>query len=76
MVIRCADKASQDKAVALLAEKTKKSAVKSKTVQKGHIEINMEIRLDGDDTDFVNELADIEGVDSAVLVSYNGDYMG
>ena len=37
---------------------------------------NAEIRLRSDDTGFVNELADIAGVESAVLVSYNGDYMG
>ena len=36
----------------------------------------MEIRLKDDNTDFVNTLADMEGVQSAVLVSYNGDYMG
>ena len=36
----------------------------------------MEIRLKDDNTDFVNELADMAGVSSAVLVSYNGDYMG
>ena len=40
------------------------------------MELNLEIRLKDDNTDFVNELARIEGVNSAVLVSYNGDYMG
>ena len=50
--------------------------VKSKTVQKGCIEINAEIRLPNDDTEFVNDLAELPGVESAVLVSYNGDYMG
>ena len=29
-----------------------------------------------DITDFVNELAGKEGIQSVVLVSYNGDYMG
>jgi len=29
-----------------------------------------------DNTDFVNELADMEGINSAVLVSFNGEYMG
>lgn len=28
------------------------------------------------DTGFVDPLAGLEGVQSAVLVSYNGDYMG
>ena len=50
--------------------------MKSKTVQKGLIELNCEIRLLDDNTDFINQLADLNGVQSAVLVSYNGDYMG
>lgn len=29
-----------------------------------------------ENTDFINTLADMQGVTSAVLVSYNGDYMG
>ena len=39
-------------------------------------ELNMEVRLDGENTDFVNDLAALPGVQSAVLVSYNGEYMG
>ena len=40
------------------------------------VELNLELRLKSDRTDFINTLADMEGVQSAVLVSYNGDYMG
>ncbi len=40
------------------------------------VEINLEVRLRDDNTDFINELSVIPGVQSAVLVSYNGDYMG
>ena len=40
------------------------------------MELNLEVRLADDNTDFVNELAAFEGVQSAVLVSYNGEYMG
>ena len=36
----------------------------------------MEVRLKDGRTDFVNALAGMPGVRSAVLVSYNGDYMG
>ena len=50
-------------------------AVKSKSAQKNLVELNLEIRLKDDNTDFVNALAEIPGVQSAVLVSYNGDYM-
>ena len=48
----------------------------SKTVQKGDIELNLELSLKDDNTDFINETADMNGVKSAVLVSYNGDYTG
>lgn len=36
----------------------------------------MEVRLKDDNTDFINVLSEMPGVQSAVLVSYNGDYMG
>lgn len=50
--------------------------VKSKTVQKGSVELNAEVRMRDDNTDFINILSEMTGVTSAVLVSYNGDYMG
>ena len=76
VVIRCADRKSEKAALEFLDENTKRMVVKSKSVQKGAIEVNAEIRLRNDDTDFINDLAEIQGVENAVLVSYNGDYMG
>ncbi len=76
VVVRCDGHDSESKAKAFLDGKAERCVVKSKTAQKGSVELNMEIRLKDDNTDFVNTLADMEGVQSAVLVSYNGDYMG
>lgn len=76
VVLTCIDQESEKAATEYLTGQTKRCAVKSKTVQKGRIELNLEIRLQNDDTDFINTLAGLEGVESAVLVSYNGDYMG
>ena len=76
VVIQCDSSETEQKATAYLAENTQKCVVKSKSVQKGLIELNCEIRLKDESTDFVNALADMDGVSSAVLVSYNGDYMG
>ena len=76
VVIRCSDHASEKAAMDYLKTQTQRCVVKSKTAQKGEIELNLEIRLKNDNTDFVNALADMSGVHSAVLVSYNGDYMG
>ena len=50
--------------------------VKSKSAQKGNIELSYEVSLKSDDTAFITALSDMDGVESAVLVSYNGDYMG
>ena len=76
VVIRCADHASETAAKQFLESRTERCIVKGKTAQKGQVELNMEIRLRDDNTDFINELSDMKGVESAVLVSYNGDYMG
>ena len=76
VVLDSNDHASEEKAMAFLKDKVNKCSVKSKTARRGSVELNLEIRLKDDNTDFVNELAGIEGVNSAVLVSYNGDYMG
>lgn len=76
IVISCTNHASEKKAKAFLDGQVQRCVVKSKTAQKGSIELNLEVRLKDDNTDFVNELSEIDGVNSAVLVSYNGDYMG
>lgn len=75
-VLSCADSEAEKAAVEYLQSKTKKCVVKSKTASKGAVELNLDVRLKDDSTDFINELADMQGVTSAVLVSYNGEYMG
>ena len=76
LVLKISDRNAEDNALSLVKDSTIKCVTKSKTVQKGLIELTTEVRLKGDETDFVNRLADMDGVISAVLVSYNGDYMG
>jgi len=76
LVLRCTDHDSEVSAVQYLREQVKKSVVKSKTVQEGTVELNLDIRLKDENTDFINTLSAMPGVHSAVLVSYNGDYMG
>ena len=76
VVLRCDSSASEKNVTGYLAKQTKRCTVKSKTVRKGEIELNLEVRLKDDNTDFINALTEFEGVQSAVLVSYNGDYMG
>lgn len=76
IVINCTDHESETNAMEFLRKHTKRVVVKSKTARKGAVELNLEIRLQDEDTDFINTLSEMEGIGSAVLVSYNGDYMG
>lgn len=76
LVIRCADPASEAAAMAIAGKLPDKPRVKAKTVTKGGVEITAEVRLRDASTDFVGEISALEGVESAALVSYNGEYMG
>lgn len=58
-----------------LKNKVKRLSIKSKVVERDSIELNIEVRLKDDNTDFLNEICEMQGIKSAVLVSYNGDYM-
>lgn len=76
VVLSCSDSAAEKRAVALLEKSVQRYSVKSKSAQKGKIELNIEVRLKNNDTDFINALSELNGVGSAVLVSYSGEYMG
>ena len=75
-VISCANHDAEKLANEYLASHVEKMVIKSKTAQDGLIELNYEVRLKSEDVDFITALSQLEGVRSAVLVSYNGDYMG
>ena len=76
VVIRAQGHDSAERALKALEERTERCVVKSRTVQKGQTEVDAEVRLKDAGTSFVDEISDLDGVESVVLVSYNGDYMG
>ena len=76
LVLSCANRESETKAMNYVNAQVERCVVKSKSAQNGVVELNMEVRLKDDNTDFINNLDDMNGVNSAVLVSYNGEYMG
>lgn len=75
LVLHCENDEAEKTAREFVKEKTKKLVLKSKSVAPGSIELNYEVRLKEEDTGFINELAEMNGVSHTVLVSYNGDYM-
>ena len=76
IVVQCDGYESEKAVVSFLNGNVLKSTVKSKTAQKGLVELTLDVRLKDENTDFINALANLKGVNSAVLVSYNGEYMG
>lgn len=76
VVLSCMNQESERTAMDFLKKEVKRCTVKSKTVQRSMIEVTAEIRMKSEDTWFINTISGMDGVKSAVLVSYNGDYMG
>ena len=76
IVLSCQNHDAEKQAMKFINSNVERCVVKSKSARAELIELNMEVRLKDDNTDFINALTKINGVNSAVLVSYNGDYMG
>lgn len=76
LVVNCTDEEAEENVTKMVGNSVKKHVVKSKSVSKAGIELTLEIRLKDMTTKFINEISNVEGVSNAVLVSYNGDYMG
>lgn len=75
LVVNCVDDAAELRAMETVNQTVMKKIVKSKSVSQSGIELTLEIRLAEQTTEFVNKLSKLSGVNNAVLVSYNGDYM-
>ena len=75
LVMKCENDGAEKHALDQVKNAVKKHVVKSKTVSANGIELTLEVRLKDMTSEFVNELTKITGVESAVLVSYNGDYL-
>lgn len=74
-VISCTDSETEREVEAVLKKGAERTSLKSKIVRKGVVELTYELRLKTDDTQFINSISDMENVASAVLVTYNGEYM-
>lgn len=73
-VVNCSNQAAEKELLEQLRSFVKRLNIKSKAVRAGQgIELTVEVRLKNDNTDFVNQLSAIDGVNDVVLVSYNGE---
>ena len=75
LVLNVDGQAAEEQAMGLVGQRVKRSRIKSKRVGPEGTEVTVDIRLKGEDTAFMHALNALEGVRSAVLVTYNGEYM-
>ncbi len=75
LVLNCRDEAAEQQALQALGQAAGRYLVKAKTVNAGGVELTAEVRVKDAATGFVNRMTEIQGVENATLVSYNGEYM-
>lgn len=75
IIIRLMEGEMEEAVEAFLRKEVKKMNLKSKTVTGGAgMEVIYEIRPKDSDSGFVNHISKMNGVESAVMVSYDGNY--
>jgi len=76
VIINCENHTSEGICIDTIKKHAKRARLKSKIVSAGKgTELIYEIRIQGDNTDFINELSAVEGVQNASMVSYNGEFL-
>ena len=75
LVLTLADETDESGAIGVLRQSAAHFVVKSKTVSAAGIELTAELRTRDASTAFVNQIQSLSGVESATLVSYNGEYL-
>ena len=75
IILEFSDEKAEQNAISVVKETSKRTSIKTKTVTAGTMEATYAVSLQGGEAELVNKLKSIPGVEKAVLVSYNGDYM-
>ena len=75
LVLNVRDQAAEEAAMQLIRGQVKRCRIKSKRVDATGTEVTVDVRLKNENTAFMHSLNALDGVNSAVLVTYNGEYM-
>ncbi|MEC1723133.1 DUF4956 domain-containing protein [Schinkia azotoformans] len=75
LVIKYTDAAIEKSLSHIIAENSKKHCIKSKSVfPSNNYEVTYEVRIKDEEMNFINNISNIEGVSSAVMLSYDGNF--
>ncbi|MDL2261134.1 DUF4956 domain-containing protein [Methanimicrococcus sp. OttesenSCG-928-J09] len=75
LVVDCDNDETEKTVMEYVKSSVKKQVLRSKTLSGDGIELTVEVRLTNQESDFLNQISKTPGVSSAVLVSYNGEYV-
>ncbi|MGN1144216.1 MAG: DUF4956 domain-containing protein [Anaerovoracaceae bacterium] len=75
LILHVADEVAEQQALRIVKEGASALQLKAKTITASGIELSLEVKLKDASTGFVNQISALPGVNSAALVSFNGDYM-
>ena len=75
LILNCRDEKAEEAVLEELNRSVEHYIVKSKTIRGTGMEMTYELRTKDATTAFVNRIHEMDGVESATLVSYNGEYM-
>lgn len=75
VILTFSDEKAEQNAVAIVKEASRHMQIKTKTVTEDSMEATWAVSLTGGEMELVNKLKAVSGVEKAVLVSYNGEYM-
>ena len=75
LVTNCTDENAENAVMDILGKEAEHCVVKAKTVTTSGIELTAELRTKTASTALVNAIAQLPGVETATLVSYNGEYL-
>ncbi|WP_312096978.1 DUF4956 domain-containing protein [Niallia sp.] len=75
LVIKYTNEALEDSLTKTLSNHTKKFSVKSKSIMPGNdFEVTYEIRVKENNATFINTISKLDGVKSAIMLSYDGNF--
>ena len=76
LVLRLENSENENAIYEVIKSYTNRYNIKSKATSKGVTELNIEIKANAKTSELINELAKIEGVTTATMVTFNGEYAG
>ncbi len=74
LVVSLASSLAEPQVMDLTKKAVRRYSLKSKTVSPTSVELTLEFRLTRSIASFVTKISELPGINSAILVSYNGDY--